>query len=147
LFAASVTELFQHRVSLFQFPGEMRWLLPEVSFCPCASACGSPDAVNPLTPEEMKALGIEGDTPRDTVATLVGQVKQLRAELRNTLEGNTAQKAENERLRAREGTIDQRIRNALEGERKRLQEEREQLARERREPAAASIIIVSCPPT
>ena len=23
-----------------------------------------------LTPEEMKALGIEGDTPRDTVATL-----------------------------------------------------------------------------
>ncbi|TLG91326.1 TIGR03752 family integrating conjugative element protein, partial [Pseudomonas edaphica] len=28
-----------------------------------------------LTVEEMKALGIEGDTPRDTVATLVGQVK------------------------------------------------------------------------
>ena len=29
-----------------------------------------------LTSEEMKALGIEGDTPRDTVATLVAQVKQ-----------------------------------------------------------------------
>jgi integrating conjugative element protein (TIGR03752 family) len=93
----------------------------------------SQDAVSPLTPEEMKALGIEGDTPRDTVATLVGQVKQLRAELRNTLEGSKEQRAENERLRAREGNIDQRIRNALEGERKRLQEEREQLARERRE--------------
>ena len=26
-----------------------------------------------LTPEEMKALGIEGDTPRDTVATLVAR--------------------------------------------------------------------------
>ncbi len=34
-----------------------------------------------FTPEEMKALGIEGDTPRDTVATLVAQVKQLRTEL------------------------------------------------------------------
>jgi integrating conjugative element protein (TIGR03752 family) len=93
----------------------------------------SPDALSQLTPEEMKALGIEGDTPRDTVATLVGQVKQLRGELRGALEGNTAQRAENERLRAREGTIDQRIKNALEGEQKRLQQEREQLANERRE--------------
>jgi len=30
-------------------------------------------AASQLTPEEMKALGIEGDTPRDTVATLVAQ--------------------------------------------------------------------------
>jgi integrating conjugative element protein (TIGR03752 family) len=86
-----------------------------------------------LTPEEMKALGIEGDTPRDTVATLVGQVKQLRGELKGALEGNQQQKAENERLRAREGHIDQRIQNALEGEQHRLQEAREQLAQERRE--------------
>ncbi|MDR2787077.1 MAG: TIGR03752 family integrating conjugative element protein [Candidatus Accumulibacter sp.] len=93
----------------------------------------SPDAVSQLTPEEMKALGIEGDTPRDTVATLVAQVKQLRGELRGALDGNQEQKTENERLRAREGTIDQRIRSALEGERKRLQQEREQLANERRE--------------
>ena len=62
----------------------------------------SPDSVSQLTPEEMKALGIEGDTPRDTVATLVGQVKQLRGELRDALEGNKAQKAEAERLRAGE---------------------------------------------
>ena len=37
-----------------------------------------------LTAEEMKTLGIEGDTPRDTLATLVGQVKQLREELQST---------------------------------------------------------------
>jgi hypothetical protein len=41
-----------------------------------------------LTPEEMKALGIEGDTPRDTVATLVAQVKQLRTELQTALSDN-----------------------------------------------------------
>jgi len=41
-----------------------------------------PTDTNPqLTPEEMIALGIEGDTPRDTVATLVAQVRQLRSEL------------------------------------------------------------------
>lgn len=39
------------------------------------------DQSKQLTPEEMQALGIEGDTPRDTVATLVAQVKQLRTEL------------------------------------------------------------------
>jgi len=36
-----------------------------------ASAPPVADGGGRLTPEEMKALGIEGDTPRDTVATLV----------------------------------------------------------------------------
>ncbi len=45
-----------------------------------------------LTPEEMKALGIEGDTPRDTVATLVAQVKQLRTELQAALSDNKSQR-------------------------------------------------------
>jgi integrating conjugative element protein (TIGR03752 family) len=93
----------------------------------------SSGAVSQLTSEEMKALGIEGDTPRDTVATLVAQVRQLRGELRGTLSDSKEQKAENERLRAREGTIDQRIRSALEGERNQLQQERDQIAGERRE--------------
>ncbi|MEX5685356.1 TIGR03752 family integrating conjugative element protein [Pseudomonas silesiensis] len=84
-----------------------------------------------LTPEEMKALGIEGDTPRDTVATLVAQVKQLRNELQTTQGDNKNQRAENERLRARESTIDQRIQNALDGERSRLQQERDQVSSDR----------------
>ena len=49
------------------------------------SAPPASDAGAQLTPEEMKALGIEGDTPRDTVATLVAQVKQLRTELQTAL--------------------------------------------------------------
>lgn len=80
-----------------------------------------------LTPDEMKALGIEGDTPRDTVATLVGQVKQLRKELQTTLTDNQNQKAENDRLRQRESDIDQRVQNALNGEHDRLQQERAQV--------------------
>jgi len=80
-----------------------------------------PDA---LTPEEMKALGIEGDTPRDTVATLVAQVKQLRNELQTALSDNKNHKADNERLRQREQAIDQRVQQALDSERDRLREER-----------------------
>lgn len=66
-----------------------------------------------LTHEEMKSLGIGGDTPHDTVATLVAQVKQLRSELKSALQDNAQAKAENDRLRARESNIDQRIQAAL----------------------------------
>ena len=90
-------------------------------------------AASTLTPEEMKALGIAGDTPRDTVATLVAQVKQLRTELQSALGDNKQHKAENERLRAREGAIDQRIQSALEGERNRLEQERTQVASDRQQ--------------
>ncbi|MGV8399270.1 TIGR03752 family integrating conjugative element protein [Pseudomonas aeruginosa] len=88
-----------------------------------------------LTPDEMKALGIEGDTPRDTVATLVGQVKQLRAELQTALGDNKQQKEETERLRAREASIEQRIQGALETERQRLEEERAVLEGEKSQTA------------
>ncbi|WP_313303882.1 TIGR03752 family integrating conjugative element protein, partial [Stutzerimonas balearica] len=90
-------------------------------------------AASTLTPEEMKALGIAGDTPRDTVATLVAQVKQLRTELQSALGDNKQHKAENERLRARESAIDQRIQSALEGERNRLEQERNQVASDRQQ--------------
>ncbi|MFJ4443336.1 TIGR03752 family integrating conjugative element protein [Pseudomonas sp. NPDC089422] len=81
-----------------------------------------------LSPEEMKALGIEGDTPRDTVATLVAQVKQLRNELQTALNDNKNHKADNERLRQREQAIDQRVQQALDSERVRLREERSTIA-------------------
>ena len=90
-------------------------------------------ATSQLTPEEMKALGVEGDTPRDTVATLVAQVKQFRNELQTALTDNNNQKAENERMRAREGAIDQRIQPAWDGERSRLQQDREQVANDRQQ--------------
>jgi integrating conjugative element protein (TIGR03752 family) len=94
---------------------------------------GPPTSAGSLTPEEMKALGFEGDTARDTVATLVAQVKQLRNELQTTLADNKQQKTENERLRTRENTIDQRIQSALEGERTRFTQESNQAVTERQQ--------------
>ncbi|WP_333983619.1 TIGR03752 family integrating conjugative element protein [Ectopseudomonas khazarica] len=86
-----------------------------------------------LTPEEAKALGIEGDTPRDTVATLVAQVRQLRTELQTALSDNKVQRDENQRLRQREGAIDQRIQSALDSERSQLHQDRQQLNHERQQ--------------
>lgn len=95
---------------------------------PPASSSDSAITGTPLTVEEMKTLGIEGDTPHDTLATLVGQVKQLRNELKSALDDNQRQRTENERLRQRESAVDQRIQNTLAAERDGLQAAREQAA-------------------
>ena len=87
---------------------------------------GDGTRVDPLTRDEMQALGIEGDTPRDTVATLVAQVKQLRSELQSALKANQQEKAENERLRQREGNIEQRVQSALQDGREQLNETQRQ---------------------
>src|SRR5579872_6675030 len=79
-----------------------------------------------LTAQEAKDLGVGGDTPHDTLATLVGQVKQLRNEVKASMEDGRAQKEENERLRARESTLDARIQDTLNSERERLHQDREQ---------------------
>lgn len=83
-----------------------------------------------LTPEESKRLGADADTPRDTVATLVAQVKGLRSELKTAVADNAKQKAENERLRLREGSFDERIQSALNSERARWREEQERTSRD-----------------
>lgn len=82
--------------------------------------------VDPLTQNEMQALGIEGDTPQDTVATLVAQVKQLRRELQGALRTNQQQKSENERLRQREDALEQRIQNVLDDGRDQASESQRQ---------------------
>ncbi|MGF6513064.1 integrating conjugative element protein (TIGR03752 family) [Pseudomonas sp. BT76 TE3572] len=88
------------------------------------TATGPDDNESQLTPEEMKALGIEGDTPSDTVATLVAQVKQLRGELKKSLADPQPHVSESEQLRQFESTFELRIQEALEKERERLQVER-----------------------
>jgi hypothetical protein len=80
----------------------------------------------------MKSLGIEGDTSRDTLATLVGQLKEMREELGRATADNKQHKADNERLRARESTLDQRIESVLEGEREQARQERAQVTEAQR---------------
>ncbi len=55
-----------------------------------------------LSAEQAKSLGIAGDTPRDTVATLIGQVKAMRSDMLGLKKHNDSLQAENNRLRDRE---------------------------------------------
>ena len=66
-----------------------------------------------LSAEQAKSLGIAGDTPRDTVATLVGQVKAMRSDMLGLKKHNDSLQTENNRLRERENSVDSRIQTAL----------------------------------
>ncbi|CAH0167658.1 TIGR03752 family integrating conjugative element protein [Pseudomonas mediterranea] len=66
-----------------------------------------------LSAEQAKSLGIAGDTPRDTVATLVGQVKAMRSDMLGLKKHNDSLQTENSRLRERESSVDSRIQTAL----------------------------------
>ena len=66
-----------------------------------------------LSAEQAKSLGIAGDTPRDTVATLVGQVKAMRSDMLSLKKNNDSLQTENNRLRERENSVDSRIQSAL----------------------------------
>ena len=67
------------------------------------------------------------------MATLVAQAKQLRTELQTALSDNKSQREENQRLRQRENSIDQRINSALESERSNLRRDQEQAASARQQ--------------
>jgi len=73
-----------------------------------------------LSDDELKALGIDGDTPRDTVATLVGQMKRYRRELEAVRADSASLVKENQRLRQRDNNVDNRINQALSRERETL---------------------------
>lgn len=75
------------------------------------------NTVADLSDEELKALGIDGDTPADTVATLVGQMKQYRKEMETVRENSAALVKENQRLREHEQGVESRIDRAINRER------------------------------
>ncbi len=69
-----------------------------------------------LTPEELTLLGVEGDTPRDTVATLVGQVNALREQaLSSQLESEKLREL-NAELAKRNNAVDSQIQEAIQRE-------------------------------
>ncbi|KJZ06243.1 hypothetical protein TW86_19925 [Halomonas sp. S2151] len=76
-----------------------------------------------LNDDELKALGIEGDTPRDTVATLVGHVQAMRRDLEQAQAETQALRDQNEQLMSRHKDVDGAIDEALRRERERLRQE------------------------
>ncbi|EBL8291859.1 TIGR03752 family integrating conjugative element protein [Salmonella enterica] len=82
--------------------------------------------VKDVTEDELTALGIDGDTPRDTVATLVGQMKQYRTEMEEMRNNSAALLQENQRLRERDSNVESRINSAINRERETFSHELQQ---------------------
>ncbi|MGR7526924.1 TIGR03752 family integrating conjugative element protein [Klebsiella aerogenes] len=78
-----------------------------------SKASADKSAVADLSDEELKALGIDGDTPRDTVATLVGQMKQYRKEVAEVRSNSAALVKENQRLREQSRDVESQINRAI----------------------------------
>lgn len=117
--------------------GLLKWLVPAVllgivliigkSWVAAPDGQPAHDPENTaLSPDQAKALGIAGDTPRDTVATLIGQVKAMRSEMLSLKKGNESLQTENSRLRTREGNIDSRIQSTLSSVTQQVTEQRQQ---------------------
>ncbi|KAA8685747.1 TIGR03752 family integrating conjugative element protein [Pseudomonas caricapapayae] len=69
-----------------------------------------------LTAEQAKSLGVEGDTPSDTLRTVVAEGRELKQQISDVIQQNTAVKQDNEALKQRlaniDQTVEQRLRNA-----------------------------------
>lgn len=83
-----------------------------------------------LTQDELRALGVEGDTPQDTVATLVGQVQAMRSDLERTTAESEVLRQQNERLTERTQSVDHLIDEALRTERERQQNQDQHRSRQ-----------------
>lgn len=83
-----------------------------------------------MSPEELRALGVEGDTPEDTLRTLVGTLRTTRtqqAELQKNIEKVLK---ENEELRKRNTNVSGQVNEAVAGYQKQAQQRQQQLQQE-----------------
>ncbi|HEN3654478.1 TPA: TIGR03752 family integrating conjugative element protein [Yersinia enterocolitica] len=94
-----------------------------------------PNTVSDLTEEELQILGIEGDTPADTLRTLVARLKVIQDKQNSLDQRNTRLSEENTDLKENDVNVDNRIRDAVnvvkqqeEQARQTLQAEQQRLA-------------------
>ena len=66
-----------------------------------------------LTPEQARALGVEGDTPSDTLRTIVAESRQLKDQLSKLTSDNNKIKEDNERLTAQLSSINSAVDNRV----------------------------------
>lgn len=84
------------------------------------------DPTRTLTQDEMDALGISGDSSKDTVATLVGKMNAWDRERQRDQERVGDLVEENKRLAERASDVDRAVNEAIKEERERQQRIREQ---------------------
>ncbi len=104
----------------------LKVLVPVVLFIAIAigvKSCGSgttpvlstirSNTVSDLTEEELQILGIEGDTPEDTLRTLVARLKVIQDKQNSLDQKNAMLSEENTALKENDVNVDSRIRDAV----------------------------------
>ena len=86
-----------------------------------------------LSPETAAALGIEGDTPDDTVRTLIASVRETNARLALLEDANRSLRDDNARLRDLRASVVAEVSRDLAGEAARLREENRGVVADARE--------------
>ncbi|MBK0123613.1 TIGR03752 family integrating conjugative element protein [Pantoea sp. S61] len=66
-------------------------------------------ALKDLSPEDLKTLGIEGDTPQDTLRTVVGNFRKVQDRLDTLADDNKKLSDENKALKTTNGNVDAQI--------------------------------------
>ncbi|WP_034947675.1 TIGR03752 family integrating conjugative element protein [Erwinia oleae] len=88
-----------------------------VKSCGSKSAPSSPpprpNTISDLTQEELQILGIEGDTPEDTLRTLVGRLRVIQDKQDALERQNVTLSEENASFRRNGENVDNRIRDAM----------------------------------
>lgn len=70
-------------------------------------------ALKDLTPEDLKALGVEGDTAQDTLRTLVGSYRKVQGRLDELERDNKTLSDDNRELKKKNTDVDQQISHAV----------------------------------
>lgn len=83
-----------------------------------------------MSPEELRALGVEGDTPEDTLRTLVGTLRTTRTQQAELQKNIDKVLKENEELRKRNTNVSGQVNEAVAGFQKQAQQRQQQLQQE-----------------
>ncbi|ORM94909.1 TIGR03752 family integrating conjugative element protein [Pantoea cypripedii] len=81
-----------------------------------------------LSPDDLKALGIEGDTPQDTLRTVVGNFRRVQGRLDALADDNKKLSDENKALKTTNSNVDTQINQAVSNARAGESEKRQQLS-------------------
>ena len=90
----------------------------------------------PLSPETAAAIGIEGDTPDDTVRTLIASVRETNQRLARLESANDSLRGDNARLRDMRSSVVAEVAGDLSDEAARLREENREVVADARNEIA-----------
>ncbi|WP_034949221.1 TIGR03752 family integrating conjugative element protein [Erwinia oleae] len=96
------------------------------------------DVLANMSPEELQALGVEGDTPEDTLRTLIGTLRTTRSQQAELQKNIDKVLKENEALRKRHTNVSGQINDAVAGFQQQAQQ-REQLLQQEQQTLMGKI--------